>query len=831
MAHGRYTIVGKIADGGMAEIFLATLRGAEGFEKPVVLKRVLTAFSADPQFRNMFLDEAHISMTLAHSNIVQVLDVGLSNGRTFLVLELVEGWDLEDLLSRAQATGADHPWPPSLGLYVTAQICRGLAYAHGKRATDGRPLGIVHRDVNPTNVLISEQGEVKLADFGIAKAERKREQTAAGVIKGKIGFMSPEQATGQGLDARSDLFSVGTMLYLMLTGQRPFDAPSELESMMKSQRAEYRPPEELNPYLPAEATSIVNRAMRRDPAARYQSADEMLVDVERALRTHYNSAGQTELKLWMSELARRDGALPMGRRLRNPAGTPVPGEVTTSDLSAGVSVELSDVGLGDAGPTLVQEARPFDLDPGSAPRVPALPPPSTTPAPVGAGVIGGRTPRPVPAGPGGVPGLPGMAARPGMGGIPSPRQGTGSGGTPSPARVPSSIAPSPALAPSASSPSLSPLGTGGELGGRTPSPAGSVSATGLAPPAAGTPAPLSGSRSSPLLLPPLGSGDDPRAAKLLRNKKSRAGFGFILGAACMLGAVFGIRWLAAWAGREGVVIPHVIDRRADASIDGVAAAPPATAASPGTPPRDEARSGPSSPGEPSVAAPQAVAQALGAAGARGSSGAEGSAAAVSGPAVDAAAPVARGDHDAGTATAPSAPSAGAERPPDVPQGKAPAPVEDEEEDEETLLGRVIPDAGTVIGEDEADPSPGPPSPARAEARSTGSPAAGQTPSSNPPPARRPAAPAPTRPPAQPVLVRITSSPLGAVVRTKKQVLGRTPIAIRFNPGNTYRLTFVKKGYVTSNRMVPVASGKPQSISVPMKKAAAPPRRISIFRGR
>src|SRR5881628_3539711 len=194
--HGRYTIVSKLADGGMAEIFLGIQHGAEGFEKPVVLKRVLSAFSADPQFRNMFLDEAHISMGLSHGNIVQVLDVGLSGDRTFLVLELVEGWDLSHIMERAQATGPEHPWPPSLALHVTAQLCRALAYAHSKRSPDGRPLGIVHRDVNPTNVLISEQGEVKLADFGIAKAERKREQTAAGIIKGKIGFMSPEQASG-----------------------------------------------------------------------------------------------------------------------------------------------------------------------------------------------------------------------------------------------------------------------------------------------------------------------------------------------------------------------------------------------------------------------------------------------------------------------------------------------------------------------------------------------------------------------------------------------------------------------------------------------------------
>ena len=177
--HGRYKIVRKVADGGMAEIFLATQLGREGFQKPVILKRIHSSIYADPQFRNMFLDEAHISMSLNHSNVVQVLDLGVSKGRYFLVLELVDGWDQDKILHRAKA--ASMVWPPALSLYVVAEVCRALAFAHGKQH-EGKPLGIVHRDISPNNVLISEQGEVKLADFGIAKALRKREQTAAGVI-------------------------------------------------------------------------------------------------------------------------------------------------------------------------------------------------------------------------------------------------------------------------------------------------------------------------------------------------------------------------------------------------------------------------------------------------------------------------------------------------------------------------------------------------------------------------------------------------------------------------------------------------------------------------
>jgi serine/threonine-protein kinase len=308
--HGRYTIVSKLADGGMAEIFLGIQHGAEGFQKPVVLKRVLTPFSTDPQFRNMFLDEAHISMSLNHSNVVQVLDLGVSRGRYFLVMELVDGWDLDKILHRAKA--ASMVWPPALSLYVVAEICRALAFAHGKHH-DGKPLGIVHRDISPNNVFISEQGEVKLADFGIAKAQRKREQTAAGVIKGKIAFMSPEQATGATIDRRSDLFAVGSMLYLMATDKLPFESATDLEAIFRVQRAEFTPPEVARPGVGSEVSRIVMRAMRLVPAERYQTADEMLVDVERVLRTEYQSAGQTELKLWMAQLARRDGSMSIGK--------------------------------------------------------------------------------------------------------------------------------------------------------------------------------------------------------------------------------------------------------------------------------------------------------------------------------------------------------------------------------------------------------------------------------------------------------------------------------------------------------------------------------------
>src|SRR5580698_9912118 len=316
-SHGRYTILGKLADGGMAEIFLAVQHGAEGFEKQVVLKRILTQYSADPQFRNMLLDEAHISMTLQHGSIVQVLDLGVAAGRYFLALELVDGWDLEKILQRAYK--AEMVFPTALGLYVVAETCRALAYAHGK----------------------SGEGEVKLADFGIAKAQRKREQTAAGVIKGKVAYMSPEQARGEVIDRRSDIFSVGSMLYRMMTDRLPFEANNDLESLLRVQKAEFLPPQEAKPTIGESVAAIVRRAMRLHPAERYQTADEMLVEVERVLRTEFHSAGQTELKSWLEQLGRRDKAPSIGKAPRDAGG--VVNAAVGTDLSVGTSFELRDL--------------------------------------------------------------------------------------------------------------------------------------------------------------------------------------------------------------------------------------------------------------------------------------------------------------------------------------------------------------------------------------------------------------------------------------------------------------------------------------------------------
>jgi len=303
----RYTILRKIADGGTAEIFLATQKGVHGFEKPVVLKRIFSAYYADPQFRDMLVNEAHIAMSLNHSNIVQVLDLGEDDGQYILAMELVDGWTLDAVMRRVRA--ARSTIRPALALYIAGEVCRALAYAHAKTGPDGEALGIVHRDISPQNVLLSEQGEVKLTDFGIAISGNQQREgpVAEKIIRGKIAYMSPEQASGGALDARSDLFSVGTILYVMACGRYPFDAPTDLGVLLLVKSDEYVPPEVARPGINAELARILKRAMAKDPAERYQRADDMLMDVEQVMRSQFEAVGQTELKRWLLDLSVRDG--------------------------------------------------------------------------------------------------------------------------------------------------------------------------------------------------------------------------------------------------------------------------------------------------------------------------------------------------------------------------------------------------------------------------------------------------------------------------------------------------------------------------------------------
>lgn len=337
----RYHVVSKIAHGGMAEIFLALRLGEEGFQKTVVLKRILPALAADPSFVRMLVDEAHIASTLNHSNLVQVLDLGKSGDQYFLVLEYVDGWSLEQVRRRAQQAKLKLPLP--LALSIVGALCRGLAYVHS-RTRNGKPLGIVHRDVTPQNVLLSREGEVKLADFGIAKAIGKSEKSATGVIKGKFAYMSPEQAMGSPLDGRSDLFSVGTLLYLLATGRKPFDGATDLDVIIQVRRARYEKPSSVVKDLNPEVERFIARALRANLDRRWQSAEQMADKIDALLVKLGHPSGPAPLKRWLESLSARDGAKP-------PAEAPAPTDPSIAIELGSLDLELQDLELQDLAPS------------------------------------------------------------------------------------------------------------------------------------------------------------------------------------------------------------------------------------------------------------------------------------------------------------------------------------------------------------------------------------------------------------------------------------------------------------------------------------------------
>jgi serine/threonine-protein kinase len=340
----RYHVVSKIAHGGMAEIFLALQKGEEGFQKPVVLKRILPALAEDPSFVRMLVDEAHIASTLNHSNLVQVLDLGKSGDQYFLVLEFVDGWSLEQVRRRALKAKLKLPLPLALG--VVGALCRGLAYVHS-RTRNGAPLNIVHRDVTPQNVLISQQGEVKLADFGIAKAVGKSEKSATGVIKGKFAYMSPEQSRGWPLDARSDLFSVGSLLYLLVTGRKPFDGATDLDVIMQVRRAKPEKPSTLVRDLNPDVERFINRALRADVAKRWQSAEQMADKIDAILLKLGQPSGPAPLKRWLETLSAKDGDKP-----------PAVEAGTVSDPSIAVELGSLDIELQEVAASADEGSRP-----------------------------------------------------------------------------------------------------------------------------------------------------------------------------------------------------------------------------------------------------------------------------------------------------------------------------------------------------------------------------------------------------------------------------------------------------------------------------------------
>ena len=281
---GRYALFDFIGKGGMAEIYLARARTELGATRLCVVKQILPGLAGDPKFSEMLVHEAKLAARLNHANVVQVFDLGRADGRLFIAMEYVEGFDLNDLLRRCSR--AKVPLPFELGVHVVREALRGLDYAHRRRSDEGEPLGIVHRDVSPSNLLVSFEGEVKVCDFGIARANDTISAASTAheldeAIKGKAGYMSPEHARGEPIEARADVFAAGIVLWELAAGRRLYKAGDGRDALLEqARRGEV--PELQSSGLPAEATlrAIVARALSRERDARYASAADMLRDLE-----------------------------------------------------------------------------------------------------------------------------------------------------------------------------------------------------------------------------------------------------------------------------------------------------------------------------------------------------------------------------------------------------------------------------------------------------------------------------------------------------------------------------------------------------------------------
>jgi eukaryotic-like serine/threonine-protein kinase len=402
----KYRLTQKIGSGGMAEVFRATGEGPEGFERTFVVKRILPRLTEAPEFVGMFVDEAKISARLLHPNIVQVFEFAYQDGGYYIVMEPVDGVDMGFLLRKLERRGAVAP--AAFAAEVGRQACRGLGFAHGLTSPDGKPYGIVHRDVTPPNIMVAWNGAVKILDFGIARAvqELRTSQTEAGVVKGKMSYIAPEMLEGQPADARSDLFSLGVVLHELLCGRRLFAGETDLETLKLVSGMPVPRPSSRNPEVKPAFDEVIMRALARDPAKRYQSADEMSQDLERlVLRKRYAASAFAKQ---IRALAPEEDATPepaasveitFGQRETSaviaavvPRVTPPPPPVPAARPSVVQSV-LGALRAGRAGwlPSLVPTAATLVLmaivlrrgEPGSR-LPPAPPPPARTPVSVAA---------------------------------------------------------------------------------------------------------------------------------------------------------------------------------------------------------------------------------------------------------------------------------------------------------------------------------------------------------------------------------------------------------------------------------------------------------------
>ncbi|HUO86847.1 MAG TPA: protein kinase, partial [Thermoanaerobaculia bacterium] len=309
---GHYRLLERIAVGGMAEVWKARMSGVEGFQKTVAIKRILPHMNDDSDFVEMFIDEAKLAAQLNHPNITHIYDLGKIGDDYYIAMEYVDGRNLRAILNESRRKALK--LPVGFALVVAARLASALDYAHRKRDFDDRDLELVHRDVSPQNVLISTDGDIKLCDFGISKAVAKLNQTETGALKGKLQYMSPEQAWGRTVDARSDLFSLGALTFEMLTGERLFTGDSEISVLEAVRECRVRRPQQVEPTVPPALEAVVLKALEREPADRFDNAGEMLQALEEILYQLRPTPSQSDVAAFLARLEAapevRPGALP-----------------------------------------------------------------------------------------------------------------------------------------------------------------------------------------------------------------------------------------------------------------------------------------------------------------------------------------------------------------------------------------------------------------------------------------------------------------------------------------------------------------------------------------
>jgi serine/threonine-protein kinase len=305
---GKYQLVSKLATGGMAEVFLAKVAGPMGFEKTLVLKRILPHLAEDSQFVRMFFTEARVAAQLNHPHIVQTFDFGQAEGTYYLAMEHIDGPDLRTLSARA--TQAGEQLPPAFCAKLISAACEGLAFAHDfVDPSTGWHLEIIHRDISPDNLLLSRQGTLKIVDFGIAKATNQNHKTQAGLIKGKIAYMPPEQLQGQPLDRRADVYALGVVLYELLTGKYPFEASTDVSMMQAILFEPLIPVASRRPDLPEALFHILERALAKVREQRYPDCVTFQSDLERFILSTGQPMGARELAQWVERLCPRSTGL------------------------------------------------------------------------------------------------------------------------------------------------------------------------------------------------------------------------------------------------------------------------------------------------------------------------------------------------------------------------------------------------------------------------------------------------------------------------------------------------------------------------------------------